>query len=338
MKRETYATFVAITAILAFAVITFGAYVRLSDAGLGCPDWPGCYGQLTVPENKTDIEKANADYPQRQVEPEKAWKEMYHRYLATGLGILILFLAIVAGMSRHNGIPLSLPIILVAMVIFQGLLGMWTVTLLVKPLVVTAHLAGGLITLILLWWLLLRTGKFINSNTDPLFAKLCPWVVFGIVLLTIQILLGGWTSTNYAAAACIEFPTCYGSMWWPPTNFEEAFKLWRGLGVNYEFGVLDNPARTAIHLAHRVGALVVLVYLLILSVQIMQRAKNVIHANLGAALHVLLLLQIGLGIAVVLNYRQLPVAVAHNAGAALLLIILFTLLYILKPQQSEQAT
>lgn len=338
MNKTTFAIFAAIAALLAFIVITFGAYVRLSDAGLGCPDWPGCYGQLTVPENKVDIEKANANYPQRQVEPEKAWKEMYHRYLATGLGVLILFLAAAAGINRRNGIPLLLPIILVALVIFQGLLGMWTVTLLVKPLVVTAHLAGGLITLTLLWWLVLRMGQlFITPNINPSFSKLRPWIGFGIFLLAIQILLGGWTSTNYAAAACIEFPTCYGGMWWPPTNFEEAFTLWRGLGVNYEFGVLDNPARTAIHLAHRIGALVVVVYLLIISVQVMQRAGHTTHASLGAILHILLLTQIGLGIAVVLNYRQLYVAVAHNAGAALLIMILLTLLHILKPPFAQKA-
>jgi cytochrome c oxidase assembly protein subunit 15 len=126
-------------------------------------------------------------------------------------------------------------------------------------------------------------------------------------------------------------------MWWPPTDFEQAFTLWRGLGINYEFGVLENPARTAIHLAHRMGAVIVLIYLLLLSVQVMQRARSVIHASIGAALHILLLAQVGLGIAVVLNYRQLTVAVAHNGGAALLLVVLLTLLHILKPPAEEEA-
>ncbi|CAK0773582.1 cytochrome c oxidase assembly protein subunit 15 [Gammaproteobacteria bacterium] len=330
MKRTTYTILAAVAVVLAFVVITFGAYVRLSDAGLGCPDWPGCYGQLAVPETKEAIDKANVAYPQRQLEPGKAWKEMYHRYIATGLGVLILLLAAIAWTYRSNGLPVMLPTVLVGLVTLQGLLGMWTVTLLVKPLIVTAHLAGGLITLMMLWWLVLRTGRLFITH-EPIFIRFRPWIGFGMVLLFVQVLLGGWTSTNYAAAACIEFPTCYAGMWWPPTDFHEAFTLWRGLGINYEFGVLENPARTAIHLAHRIGALVVFVYLVVLSVQIMQRAKSVIHAYIGVALHVLLLAQVSLGIATVLNYRQLSVAVAHNAGAALLLLVLLSLFHASKP-------
>jgi cytochrome c oxidase assembly protein subunit 15 len=331
MNRTHYAILAAFAAVLAFVVITFGAYVRLSDAGLGCPDWPGCYGQLAVPESKEAIAQANAAYPQRQLEPAKAWKEMSHRYLASGLGMLILLLAGLAWRYRSSGLPVILPTVLVGLVVFQGLLGMWTVTLLVKPLIVTAHLVGGLLTLALLWWLVLRMGRLFVTPVNPPFAKMRPWIVLGLVLLGVQILLGGWTSTNYAAAACVEFPTCYAGMWWPPTDFHQAFTLWRGLGINYEFGVLENPARTAIHLTHRIGAVVVFVYLLVVSVQVMQRARSVIHASIGAVLHLLLLAQVGLGIAVVLNYRQLTVAVAHNGGAALLLLVLLTLLHLLKP-------
>jgi len=334
MKKKTYSLIAAFAAVLAFAVITFGAYVRLSDAGLGCPDWPGCYGQLAVPETKEAIAEANAAYPQRHLEPAKAWKEMYHRYLASGLGVLILLLAAAAWIYRRNGIPVVLPTVLVALVIFQGLLGMWTVTLLVKPLIVTTHLVGGLVTLALLWWLVLRVGQLFIAPVNPSFAKLRHWMWLGLILLSLQILLGGWTSTNYAAAACIEFPTCYAGIWWPPTDFHEAFTMWRGLGVNYEFGVLENPARTAIHLMHRLGALGVLIYLGVLSVQIMQRATNAAHAAIGMVLHILLLVQVGLGIAVVLNYRQLPVSVAHNGGAALLLLTLVTLAHVLMPSKS----
>lgn len=336
MNRTVYSILTTITAIVAFAVITFGAYVRLSDAGLGCPDWPGCYGKLSVPETKEAIAEANASYPQRQLEIGKAWKEMYHRYLASGLGVLILLLAVIAWTHRDLGLSTTLPTVLVGLVIFQGLLGMWTVTLLVKPLIVTAHLAGGLITLMLLWWMALRSGRLFITRVNPSFIQLRPWFWFGLILLSIQILLGGWTSTNYAAAACIEFPTCYGGMWWPPTDFKEAFVLWRGLGVNYEFGVLENPARIAIHLIHRIGAVVVLIYLLTLSVQVMQRAASVIHASIGAALHVLLLVQVGLGIAVVLNYRQLEVAVAHNGGAALLLLVLLIFIHVLPPKAETE--
>ncbi|CAK0761125.1 cytochrome c oxidase assembly protein subunit 15 [Gammaproteobacteria bacterium] len=338
MNKTPYAIVAALAALLTFVVITFGAYVRLSDAGLGCPDWPGCYGRLAVPESREAIAEANAAYPQRHVEPAKAWKEMVHRYLATGLGVLILMLAVAAWYYRDNGIPVMLPTSLVALVIFQGLLGMWTVTLLVKPLIVTAHLVGGLVTLILLGWLVLRVGRLFLTPLNPSFVRLRPWIWLGFVLLWLQILLGGWTSTNYAAAACVEFPTCFGGMWWPTTDFHEAFTLWRGLGINYEFGVLESPARTAIHLAHRVGALVVLVYLGVLSVQVMQRAASRAQVGIGMVLHFLVIAQVGLGIAVVLHLRQLPVAVAHNGGAALLLLTLVTLIHVLKPPANVAET
>lgn len=342
MKKTTYATFAALAALLALAVIVFGAYVRLSDAGLGCPDWPGCYGQLAVPETEEAIAEANAAYPERQVEPAKAWKEMYHRYLATGLGVFILLLAVAAWRSRSNGVPIILPTVLVLLVIFQGLLGMWTVTLLVKPVIVTAHLVGGFVTLMLLWWLALRMGRLFVRPINPSLAKLRTWVWLGLILLGAQIVLGGWTSTNYAAAACIEFPTCYGGMWWPspdaPPDFHKAFTLRQELAPDlkdYEQGVLEDPARVAIHLTHRIGALVILLYLGVLSVQVMQRAKSGAHVALGVVLHLLLLVQVGLGIAVVLNYHQLSVAVAHNGGAALLLLALLTLAHVLKPPAEE---
>jgi len=331
MRRSTYATFAALAALLTLVVVVFGAYVRLSDAGLGCPDWPGCYGQLAVPETQEAIAAANAAYPQRQVEPAKAWKEMYHRYLASGLGVFILLLAVAAWRYRSNGIPVALPTLLVALVIFQGLLGMWTVTLLVKPVIVTAHLLGGLTTLMLLWWLALRLGQLFTAPIGPSLARLRPWVWLGLILLGIQLVLGGWTSTNYALIGCSTFPACHDGMWWPPTDFQEAFTLWRGLGINYEFGVLEPAARTAIQLTHRIGALVVFIYLGALSVQVMRRATSTAHTGIGAFLMILLLAQIGLGITTVFHYLQLPVAVAHNGGAALLLLALVTLLHVVRP-------
>lgn len=333
MHKATYAKIAALAAVLTFIVVVFGAYVRLSDAGLGCPDWPGCYGHLGVPETPAEIAQANQAHPERPVEPAKAWKEMYHRYLASGLGVLILFLAMVAWLNKRAGFPVLLPTVLVALVIFQGLLGMWTVTLLVKPLVVTAHLAGGLTTLLLLWWLALRTGSWFAGNLTQSILKLRPWVWLVFIILILQTLLGGWTSTNYAAAACIEFPTCYGGQWVPPTNFTEAFTLWRGLGINYEGGVLDNPARVAIHITHRIGAVVTFLYLVILSLQIMLRAGSISQIVLGIMMHLLVFAQVALGIAVVLNFRQLEVAVAHNKVAALLLLVTVTLIHILNPNK-----
>jgi cytochrome c oxidase assembly protein subunit 15 len=328
--HKNYARFVALAALLTFVVVVFGAYVRLSDAGLGCPDWPGCYGHVGVPETPEAIAQANAAHPTRPVEAAKAWKEMYHRYLASSLGGLILILALVAWGYRGSGLPVALPTLLVVLVIFQGLLGMWTVTMQVNPAIVTAHLAGGLATLMLLWWLALRTGNMFAGTVSSPFVRLRPWLWGGLVLLIIQVLLGGWTSTNYAAAACIEFPTCYSGTWWPPTDFYAGFNLLQDLGTNpsYEGGLLENAARVAIQLTHRIGAVVVLVYVLLLSLQVMLRASNASQVTFGVMLHLLLLAQVALGIAVVLKYRQLEVAVAHNAVAALLLLTMLTLIHL----------
>lgn len=330
MTRSTFSRLAALAACLALAVIMLGAYVRLSDAGLGCPDWPGCYGRLTVPRGPEAVAAANAAFPERPVESAKAWKEMLHRYLASGLGLAILALALAAWSARGR-LPIRLPLVLVALVVLQGLLGMWTVTLLVKPAVVTAHLAGGLITLALLWWLALGVSGRWAAPVNRALARLRPWAWLGLGLLGTQILLGGWTSTNYAAVACTEFPTCYGGLWWPPTDFAEAFVLWRGLGVDYEFGVLDSAARTAIHLSHRIGALLILLYLGVLAIHVVRRAAAPIQRALGLALGATLSLQVGLGIANVVGHLPLPVAVAHNGGAALLLLALVSLLYALKP-------
>ncbi len=333
MKRSTFSKLAAATALVALAVILLGAYVRLSDAGLGCPDWPGCYGRLVAPSHPEAVAQANAAYPERPVEAHKAWKEMVHRYLASGLGLAILGLAWLGWKGRRQGLPLTLPLALVGLVIFQGLLGMWTVTLLVNPTIVTAHLAGGMATLALLWWLALRTDGTMASPSAGL-ASLRTFGWAGLILLWGQILLGGWTSTHYAAVACIEFPTCYGGQWWPETDFAEGFALWRPIGPDYEFGHLDSAARTAIHLTHRLGALAVLLVLGTLAVLVVRRAADGGERRLGLALAAVLLLQVGLGIWNVVGHLPLPVAVAHNGGAALLLLTLLTLVHRLQPPRS----
>jgi cytochrome c oxidase assembly protein subunit 15 len=312
--------------LLALTVVVMGAYTRLSHAGLGCPDWPGCYGHiLGVPESSSEIDKANQDFPQRVVETGKAWKEMIHRYLAEGLGLLIVVLAIVAIKNRRDTKQaLWLPIVLVGLVIFQGLLGMWTVTLLLKPVIVMLHLLGGLSILALLWWLVLGSTR---GQTSERKNSLTPVLVLGLSLLIGQILLGGWTSANYAALACPDFPTCQGE-WWPETDFKEGFVFWRGLGQNYEFGVLDNPARTAIHLSHRLFAIVVGVFWLFLSLRIMKRSSASSNIRQLATITLLLLLaQIVLGISNVVMKLPISVAVMHNGGAALLLLSVVTLIY-----------
>lgn len=306
---------------LALAVIVFGAYVRLTDAGLGCPDWPGCYGQLTVPESQQEITSANAEWQRRPLESGKAWREMIHRYLASTLGLGIVLLAWLAWRTPGPPVARKLAYALVPLVVFQGLLGMWTVTLLLKPLVVAAHLMGGLTTLALLWWH--RLALVGANHAEQPAAGLRLASLLALVVLVAQIFLGGWTSTNYAALACTDFPTCQGQ-WWPQTDFKEAFVLWRGLGIDYEFGVLETPARTAIHFTHRLGAAVTSLVLIVLAIATLRsplaRLRPLGWCILGA-----LTVQLSLGISNVLFGLPLSVAVAHNAGAAVLVLILVTL-------------
>lgn len=354
--------------VLAFAVVLLGAFVRLSDAGLGCPDWPVCYGHLAWPTAEEHIATANEAFPERAVEVHKAWKEQVHRFLAASLGVLVLALALMAAWGRPGRVllvsvtaalaaagtvlyiakqipvasalsaaSLLLPLFalvrwrddwrarytagLLALIIFQAMLGMWTVTLLVKPIIVTAHLFGGLATLALLWLLVLRVGSSWPQLSVGNPTRLRLFAGLAVLVLLAQIFLGAWTSTNYAALACPDFPQCQGR-WLPETNFTEAYTLWRGLGVNYEFGVLENTERVTIHYAHRIGAILTFVALLLLLVLPLLCQRDERLRGLGLGLLGLLALQIGLGISAVLFYLPLPVAVAHNGGAALLLLML----------------
>ncbi len=293
--------------VLCFIVVVFGAYVRLSDAGLGCPDWPGCYGHLTVPDQAADA--------------HKAWKEMIHRYLASTLGLLIVALAAMSVRLRNQGAPRVLPIVLVGLVIFQGMLGMWTVTWQLKPLAVSGHLLGGLTTLSLLTWMWLSLRAPVSSEAaSPMLRR---FAAIALVAVAFQIFLGGWTSSNYAALACPDFPTCHGSFW-PETDVREAFTLWRGLGINYEHGVLDNRARVTIHFAHRLGALLVATLGIALAIGLL-RSTSPTARRFGIAVASSLALQLALGTSIVKLQLPLFLADMHNAGAAVLLLTLVTL-------------
>jgi len=311
--------------VLTLFVVVLGAFVRLSDAGLGCPDWPGCYGQLDVPRTTEQIERANMAFPERPVEVTKAWIEMAHRYVAGILGLMILAIAVIAWRRRREGVAIGLPFALLGLVIFQSLLGMWTVTLLLKPAIVTAHLIGGLTTLTLLLLLTLQHAPRLprlqpSTNIRPL-AWAAMFVLIG------QILLGGWTSTNYAALACTDFPTCQ-QQWWPEMDFERGFDLWQeGLGADYEFGVLESPARTAIHMAHRLGAIVAALALAALAIASLAPRQPPALRSAGGILAGLLVVQLGLGIGNIVFHLPLWMATAHNAGAALLLLVVSGTLY-----------
>lgn len=312
-KRLTfYAT------LLALIVVSFGAYTRLTDSGLGCPDWPGCYGTLSVPESIDQIEKAQAVYPDSPVEIEKAWIEMIHRYIAGILGIMILVIAFMSIRLREQiNYSLKWPFFLLGLVIFQAALGMWTVTLLLKPAVVTSHLLGGMTVLGILTFLMHRNygthrENFVSNKYERKIIR------FSLVLLFIQIALGGWTSTNYAALACTDYPTCHGSLI-PEMDFYNAFTIFRELGVTSIGEPLSLEALHAIQWIHRIGAIVLLVYLLFVA--------YILKVNQGFNMwrNVLILvisLQFIIGIANLLLHLPIVLATLHNLGAALLVVIL----------------
>ncbi|HET7664113.1 MAG TPA: COX15/CtaA family protein [Rhodanobacteraceae bacterium] len=353
-------------ALLTFCLVMFGAFVRLSNAGLSCPDWPTCYGQATWPQQPHQVAQADATFPNRPYVAHKAWREQVHRMIAGTLGVLVLILAllavwtrpwarwtvigaaiaaalgtalymggervvstllgvlaiiapvVVAGRLTRAG-PWRIAVLALGLIIFQAMLGMWTVTMLLKPIVVTGHLLGGMATFGLVAYTALRFTP-IGAEGDE-YARLRRFVIAGIVVLACQIFLGGWTSTNYAALACgygnAAFPTCLGH-WWPAADYHQGFILWRGIGVDFEGGILDQPARTAIQMVHRIGALVVFCYLGWLS-------HKVARAGLrwfGVGIAVTLVCQVLLGISNVYFGLPLPVATAHNGMAALLLFSL----------------
>jgi heme a synthase len=352
---------------LAFCVIVFGAFVRLSNAGLSCPDWPTCYGKAAWPTAAEQVAD-HAATAIRPVLPDKAWREQFHRMIAGGLGVLVLALALLATRKRPLGwtqvftasvmVAVAIPLYMrgahvaasvlaiaaelllllgvlrwsnvdlarvstltLALIIFQALLGMWTVTWLLKPIVVMGHLLGGLSTFALLTWMAWRATAQPMISGDARRLRSLLWIGLGLVI--VQVALGGWTSANYAALACgTDYPKCAGA-WWPETDFSEGFVLWRGIGVDYEGGILDNSARVAIQLAHRLMALLVVGHVLMVAIRLL-RTPGLL--GWGAILLGLLLVQFSLGVANVIFALPLSLAVLHNAGATALLFVLVTLL------------
>jgi heme a synthase len=306
-------------ALLAAGVVVLGAWVRLTNAGLGCPDWPGCYGHL---------------FPQNAHHFAEAVHEMVHRYFASTLGAIIVALLVFAWLNRRGrGQPLLAVALLFLLVCLQGALGMKTVTLLLQPLIVTAHLLGGLSTLGLLWWLSIEPRR---RPLTPSELSLRKFALLGIAALALQIALGGWTSSNYAAIACPDLPTCQRS-WWPAMDFRDAFVLWRGLGVDYEGGVLASPARVAIHFTHRLGAVVAGSFLIVTGLLVIARSAWPPLRFLGGLLVFAVLLQITIGVAMVHFHLPLTLATLHNGGAAFLVIVMVTLLRSLRPRSLQAA-
>jgi cytochrome c oxidase assembly protein subunit 15 len=254
---------------------------------------------------------------------------MVHRYIVGALGLLVIALAAMSVWNRRDpNQPRVLPWVLLGLLVFQALLGMWTVTLLLKPLIVTLHLLGGLSTLALLWWLALPPERRELKAAERPVRRLA--IVAAAVVL-VQLSLGGWTSTNYAAAACADFPTCHGK-WWPDMDFRNAFVLWRGLGIDYEGGVLDAPARVAIHYSHRLGAYLTALVLLLPVLGAWRRAQTFAARAAATALFVALGLQVAIGMNLIWQGWPLWLGTAHNAGAAAVVLAMVALLRYLSPR------
>jgi cytochrome c oxidase assembly protein subunit 15 len=319
----------AMAAVLCAIVVVVGAWVRLTNAGLGCPDWPGCYGHLhpgQAVERAAEISAAN---PERPFDYQKALNEMLHRYIVGALGLLVLALAALSVVSRRDPAqPRVLPWVIVVLLGLQALLGMWTVTLLLKPLIVTLHLLGGLATLALLWWLALPPERRELKAAERPVRRLA---IGAMAVVLAQISLGGWTSTNYAAAACADFPTCHGS-WWPDMDFDNGFVLWRGLSIDYEGGVLDAPARVAIHYSHRLGAYLTALVVLLLVAGALRRGQTAATRAAATAVLIALGLQVTIGMNLIWQGWPLWLGTAHNAGAALVVLAMVTLLRYLTPR------
>jgi len=318
-----------LAAILCAIVVVVGAWVRLTNAGLGCPDWPGCYGHIHPAQLVDRVAEINADNPERPFDYQKALNEMVHRYIVGALGILVLALAALSVWNRRDPAqPRVLPWVIVVLLVLQALLGMWTVTLLLKPLIVTLHLLGGLATLALLWWLALPPERRELKAAERPVRRLA---IAAFAVLVAQIALGGWTSTNYAAAACADFPSCHGK-WWPNMDFKNGFVLWRGLGIDYEGGVLDTPARVAIHYSHRLGAYLTGLVLLLLVLGAWRRAQTALTRGAATAVLVAVGLQILIGMNLIWQGWPLWLGTSHNAGAALLVLAMVALLRFLSPR------
>jgi cytochrome c oxidase assembly protein subunit 15 len=308
------------TVALTLVLVMLGAYVRLTDAGLGCPDWPGCYGELLWPKDAETIAAANEAFPERPVDIGKAWREMVHRYLAIIVGMLVIAMVVISAMLRGiPGTPWKACIGLLALILFQGGLGAATVLFLVKPAIVTAHLLGGLATLGLLVWIAVSATRHVRFRMPPGLKKI--WTM-AFAILILQVFLGGWVSTNYAAVACgTEFPTCHQSYWPDDMDFAEGFDLWHELGVDYEFGILESPARTAIHVTHRYMAIIASIALLVLA-SALWRQGDLVARRMAVAVVLALGLQLSLGVINIVAALPLWAAVAHNGGAALLVSLL----------------
>lgn len=325
-RYPAYYWLTTFTLILTIAVGMLGAYTRLSDAGLSCPDWPGCYETLILPKDRTALAQAQQTFPKQPLITAKAWKEMLHRYLAATLGFLIALLALwsIARRRKNPSQNLWVPCLLVAAVAFQIILGMWTISLKLLPLVVAGHLMGGMTIAALLAWL--WRGAKPKGNTARTQRSIKFWAMLGFLILLAQIFLGAWTSTNYAALACPHFPFCHGNLF-PALDWGNAFNFVSPIGPNYEGGHLTMNARVTIQMVHRYGAFITAAFWIPFALYLMCNKINKTLRPWGYLILTLLGIQFVLGVLNVVKLLPIHVAVSHNGLAMILLISIVALLH-----------
>ena len=311
-------------ALFTLIVISLGAWVRLTDAGLGCPDWPGCYGLLTTPDTVDELAKAREYYPNADIDVGKAWREMLHRYMAGLLGLYVFFITYIS--IKYSKRSYTLPVLISILIIIQAIMGMLTVTMLVKPTIVTTHLFFGMLTATLLFINSLKYSNIsISSEKIPAIALIIITITW--VFLIIQILLGGWTSTNYASLACTDFPKCL-DQWYPKEMiFNEAFNVIDLPDVNYEGGILAYGAKVAIHYSHRITALILTFFFISALYIVFKLNKHSLLKKLMSISIIFFILQVILGISNVVYSLPLNIAVWHTMNAAILMALISSALY-----------
>lgn len=319
-QYKTLCWLTKIAALLALMVVMLGAFTRLTDAGLGCPDWPGCYGQLVLPSQPNTLIQVQQQFPQQPIETKKAWTEMIHRYAAGTLGLLIVW---IAGSLLWRRALWVLPLTLIGLLSFQAALGMWTVTLKLLPVVVMGHLLGGIFIFTCLVYLAWQLSSVQGSHLP----QWRPWLTLGMIIVVMQIALGGWVSSNYAGLACVGFPQCNGQ-WLPPLALTRAFHFWSGIGHNYQGGLLETEVRATIQMVHRLGAWLTLFYILMLTSLIVIRVRLKPLRWLAVLSMLVVVIQFLLGIINVIYLLPLWSAVIHNGVAAVLLALVASMRYL----------
>ena len=326
-QRQAGFRLAVIATLLSIVVLLLGVFTRLTDAGLSCPDWPGCYGHFSwFAEPDIDV-RAEQLYPASQIEQQKTTVDMIHRYTAGVLGVLAIALAVISWLRREDeAYPFRLPTFILFLVVWQSLFGMWSVTLKLWPQIVTLHLLTGMVTCSLLWLLTLRlSGREwrLSSEVMDRLGSVKSWLLAVITVTMLQILLGGWTSANYAAFACIEFPTCQGE-WWPDMDFKNGFNLMQTIGPNYLGGKLESEARVAIHVIHRLGGLILALLVIGFAVRLFA-IKSTQFRCMALITLAVLALQITLGVSNIFLMSPLLMALMHHLASILLLLVLVTL-------------